>query len=55
MLVLDHERLYIDLQKDLPSSTSIVPLPKSGGVSESYPVRGGESVREVGSVGRRGE
>ena len=32
MLVLDHERLYNDLQRDLPSTTHIVPLPKSGGV-----------------------
>ena len=33
VLVLDHERLYNDLQKDLPSATHVVPLPKSGGVS----------------------
>lgn len=33
VLVLDHERLYLDLQRDLPSTTNIVPLPKSGGVS----------------------
>jgi len=33
VLVLDHERLYNDLQRDLPSTTHIVPLPKSGGVS----------------------
>jgi len=32
VLVLDHERLYNDLQRDLPSTTHIVPLPKSGGV-----------------------
>lgn len=31
-LVLDHERLCNDLQRDLPSTTQIVPLPKSGGV-----------------------
>lgn len=34
VLVLDHERLYLDLQRDLASTTDIVPLPKSGGVSE---------------------
>jgi polyribonucleotide 5'-hydroxyl-kinase len=32
VLVLDHERLYLDLQRDLPKTTEIVPLPKSGGV-----------------------
>ena len=32
VLVLDHERLYNDLQRDLPSTTHIIPLPKSGGV-----------------------
>ena len=32
VLVLDHERLYNDLQRDLPPTTHIVPLPKSGGV-----------------------
>lgn len=36
VLVLDHERLYLDLQRDLPSSTDIVPLPKSGGVSRGH-------------------
>ena len=35
VLVLDHERLYHDLQRDLPSKTEIVPLPKSGGVCPS--------------------
>ncbi len=34
VLVMDHERLYNDLQRELPSSTHIVPLPKSGGVSD---------------------
>ena len=33
VLVLDHERLYLDLQRDLPKTTDVVPLPKSGGVS----------------------
>jgi len=33
VLVIDHERLYNDLQRDLPSSTEVVPLSKSGGVS----------------------
>ena len=33
VLVLDHERLYHDLQRDLPNTTDVVPLPKSGGVS----------------------
>ena len=33
VLVLDHERLFIDLQRDLPKETVIVRLPKSGGVS----------------------
>lgn len=33
VLVLDHERLYIDFQRDLPKETAIVRLPKSGGVS----------------------
>jgi polyribonucleotide 5'-hydroxyl-kinase len=32
VLVLDHERLFLDLQRDLPPTTDIVPLPKSGGV-----------------------
>jgi polyribonucleotide 5'-hydroxyl-kinase len=32
VLVLDHERLTLDLQRDLPKTTEIVPLPKSGGV-----------------------
>lgn len=32
VLVLDHERLCNDLQRDLPDTTQIVPLPKSGGV-----------------------
>ena len=36
VLVLDHERLYIDFQRDLPKETAIVRLPKSGGVSISY-------------------
>ena len=33
VLVLDHERLTLDLQRDLPKTTEIVPLPKSAGVS----------------------
>ena len=33
VLVLDSERLYNDFQKDLPNNTSILRLPKSGGVS----------------------
>ena len=33
VFVLDHERLFHDLQRELPESTQIVPLPKSGGVS----------------------
>ena len=33
VLVLDNEKLYIDFQRDLPKDTSIVRLPKSGGVS----------------------
>ena len=36
VLVLDHERLYNDLQKDLPGSVEVVPLSKSGGVSGSH-------------------
>ena len=36
VLVLDHERLYNDLQGDLPPTTQIVPLPKSGGVSNTF-------------------
>ena len=32
VLVLDHERLYNDLQRELPRSTNVVALPKSGGV-----------------------
>ena len=32
VLVLDHERLCNDLQRDLPRTTQIVPTPKSGGV-----------------------
>ena len=36
VLVLDHERLYIDFQRDLPKETAIVRLPKSGGVSITY-------------------
>ena len=33
VFVLDHERLFHDLQRELPQTTQIVPLPKSGGVS----------------------
>ncbi len=33
VLVMDHERLYHELQRDLPEFTRIVPMPKSGGVS----------------------
>lgn len=33
VFVLDHERLFHDLQRELPESTQIVPLPKSGGAS----------------------
>ena len=33
VFVLDHERLFHDLQRELPHTTQIVPLPKSGGVS----------------------
>ena len=36
VFVLDHERLFHDLQRELPRSTQIVPLPKSGGVSYMY-------------------
>ncbi|CAK5088449.1 unnamed protein product [Meloidogyne enterolobii] len=36
VIVLDHERLYIELQQDLPSYLKILHLPKSGGV-ESRP------------------
>ena len=35
VFVLDHERLFHDLQRELPCTTQIVPLPKSGGVSET--------------------
>ena len=35
VFVLDHERLFHDLQRELPDTTQIVPLPKSGGVSLS--------------------
>ena len=35
VLVIDNERLYNDFQRDLPKTTQIVPLPKSGGVSWS--------------------
>jgi len=34
VVVLDHERLYNDLQRDLPSVVKIVHQPKSGGVEE---------------------
>ena len=33
VLVLDNERLLIQLQQDLPSEAHILPLPKSAGVS----------------------
>ncbi len=33
VLVMDHERLYHELQRDLPQTTRVVPMPKSGGVS----------------------
>lgn len=33
-VVLDHERLYNELQRDLPSCVKIVHQPKSGGVEE---------------------
>ena len=33
VLVLDNERLLIQLQNDLPSEANILPLPKSAGVS----------------------
>ena len=35
ILVLDNERLFNDLRKDLPKETNILRLPKSGGVSYS--------------------
>ena len=44
LLILDHERLYIDFQRDLPKGTAIVRLPKSGGVS-SFVVRDKEFFR----------
>lgn len=47
VLVLDHERLYLDLQRDLPSTTNIVPLPKSGGVSGGR--GGGSPLWDVGT------
>ena len=34
VFVLDHERLFHDLQRELPRTTQVVPLPKSGGVSQ---------------------
>lgn len=34
VVVLDHERLYIELLRDLPSCVKIVHQPKSGGVEE---------------------
>ena len=33
VIVLDNERLLIQLQQDLPSEAHILPLPKSAGVS----------------------
>ncbi|KAL7070019.1 hypothetical protein ACQ4LE_011159 [Meloidogyne hapla] len=37
VIVLDHERLYIELQQDLPSYLKILHLPKSGGVESRPP------------------
>ncbi len=34
VVVLDHERLFNDLQRDLPNFVKIVHQPKSGGVEE---------------------
>ena len=36
VLVLDSERLYNDFQRDLPKISSILRLPKSGGVRIEY-------------------
>ena len=33
VLVLDNERLVVDMKKNLPPEVNVVPLPKSGGVS----------------------
>ena len=38
VFVLDHERLFHDLQRQLPQSTQIVPLRKSGGVSWNFDI-----------------
>ena len=38
VLVLDQERLYNDLSRDLPSFVKVVFLPKSGGVSITVPI-----------------
>ena len=49
-MVIDHERLCIDLQRDLPSTAQIVPLPKSGGVSLGIGRRASDSA--TAQVGR---
>lgn len=36
VLVLDNERLLVQLQKDLFGETHILPLPKSAGVSHIF-------------------
>ncbi|CAD5225586.1 unnamed protein product [Bursaphelenchus okinawaensis] len=48
LIVLDHERLYADLQKDLKGKpTKIIHLPKSGGVESRTPAQEAESRRNV--------
>ena len=36
ILVIDQERLRVDLIKDLPESIKILSIPKSGGVSVDF-------------------
>uniref|UniRef100_A0A914GTW9 Protein CLP1 homolog n=1 Tax=Globodera rostochiensis TaxID=31243 RepID=A0A914GTW9_GLORO len=45
VIVLDHERLYNELQQDLPSFVKILHLPKSGGVESRS--------QEIRTAGRR--
>jgi polyribonucleotide 5'-hydroxyl-kinase len=47
IVVLDHERMYADLSKDLPNTIKIVHAPKSGGAEALTPLQEADYRRDV--------
>lgn len=45
--MIDHERMYADLSKDLPNAIKIVHVPKSGGSEALTPAQEGDYRRDL--------